>query len=463
MARTEADIEITLAQSIKSEDRTFDTQKGPIYDALIRPVPRVLAPIEARVDRAERLATLQIAEVLDETEALQLARSFGIQLPVGRASRGFLTCFTTARPDIVEIFRGNIFGTTDGTFTYFASGNTIIEGAAVDSYFVSSRRRYEFRIRVEATGVGADYDVAEERITKVFTQIPGISGCVNYERMRGGLDPSDFSSTIAAVQAALRGLDPESGGGLASNIIQFDPDNVLGVSLVYPKDSEFKRISSRAAIDAYVSGVDADTHEFSVTAVGGEQTIALQKTPALSVESVRVNGNDVAFEFVVDTSATTGLSARATDSIRLTSALVTSDVLEVTQTYNLLHRGLQDEIFTEETLFDTDVLARMPFDVAIEVVADGTALTSSALNVSRIEKDVTDLLSAILEDGAMGGTYVPKEIEDLMPGRVSGLQSFRFLVFARVSGRLTEVETIALNKNQTALIDTTRLRISIHQ
>lgn len=467
MYRSEEQIAQSLVDSINSTDPSVDVTKGPVYDMLLSPVPAELSLVEEKADRVSRLVTLQLDQVVTDDEASAIATTLGISLPRGDASHTSKFVFWSSNPvadsGAIQVPVGTMVGTTDGRYTFATTRAINVPLTDAAAYYVASRRRYEFQTNIEATGVGPDYDLPPTRISKMFSQIPGIDGCSNLESTSGGTNPADASSAITQARIALAGLDPEVGGGLVRNIFQYNPDKILSVSLVYPKDRPiFARRVKRPSIDAYVYADSPTSNEFTLTAAGGEQTIALPETPVLSVESVRVNSSTVAFSFLQDTTPEIGLSARANDRIRLATPLSQYDVLIVNYTTSDVHRSLQDRVFdTSDRPFGTDVLARMFREVQIEIVARVKLLPS--VDEVRAGSDILDVLTAIVETNQPNRTIVPRNIAERMPELVAGVAAngFNFEVFGRTVGRVGTVESITLGKHELARIDGNLIHINL--
>lgn len=462
MADTEDQLRQQLVDSIGQEAPATDVLVGAAYNMLIGPVPAVLAPLGDRIDRIERMVTGAIGEVIDDQEALQIARTFGIPVPQGRAARGTLLLVAFSRPTRVLGYRGTLAGTDDGQFMFYLTQSITVEGDAIDGYYSAARRRYEFPAQIEATAVGEDHNIAPERIKRLFTPVDGIDTCVNLVRTRSGIDPGDLSTTVQAAQDALLGLDPDSAGGMVRALLNHDPDNVIGFALVFPKDTTlFRRRTSRPAIDIYINGTDPETDAVTMTAAGGEQVFVLPRPPVLSVESCTVNGAAVTYELLQDTSVELQRSARANDRVRITTPLNALDSLRIDYTYDRLHRSFQEEVLDADIRpFDTDILARRADEVDLDVMIDATVVSSRMIDTAR--NSITDLLFALVEDGTFGATIIPQELETALKARISGVTDLAFTVFARVLGRVQSVETIFLKRNQIPKISIDLLTVNVH-
>ena len=123
MARTDAEIQQSLIESLQATDPSVDVRKGPVFDFLLRPVPPELQKTEADVERLTILTTIQLDDVATEAEIQAMATSFSIRLGGGKPSKTrnqvFFT-FTAPLQDVV-IDRGNLVGTIEQNLSAFGS------------------------------------------------------------------------------------------------------------------------------------------------------------------------------------------------------------------------------------------------------------------------------------------------------------------------------------------------------
>jgi len=464
MARTEDEIRQSLIESLRAVDQSVDVVKGPVYNFLLKPVPVELQKTEADVERLVILTTQQLGRVATQEEVEALATSFSIRLGGGRASRsGGQVFFTNRRPseDIV-INRGELVGTDDQRYTYFVSEAGTLPAATADNFFNAANRRYELVLKCEATAVGPDFDLPPGRVTKLLTSIASIDGTINITEYTGGQEAEDLEDSVDRIRAKLAGLDPETGGGLKSDIRNYDAENVTDVSLVYPKDRTlFRRITNRPAIDAYLLGNVIETISQTYTAVGSETQIALDNVPASALNTVTVNGTNVTASLIQDTTRETGYSARAADYVLMPTALTASDVVSINHDYDALVADMQVDLFEQERPFDTDVLARQALQVGIEIVVDATILPSgdeartfTQIEAKLFEKVETDFFQDVL---------LPEVLREQIQDEVSGINTLRFIRFRRTSGSLLDVEAITLAKNERAVIDQNVLDIRVRK
>jgi hypothetical protein len=464
MARTSREIEQSLVESLRTTDPSVDTLKGPIYDFLLRPVPTELQKTEADAERISILATLQLGSVISKAEAEAMATSFSIRLGGGKASKTKRQIFFTLTKPIKDILinRGNLVGTDDQKYTYFVSEQATIPASSADNFYSPRTRRYEIAVKCEATSVGPAFDLPPQRVRKLITRIDGIDGTYNQVEYAGGEEAEDLAGSIDRIRAKFSGLDPETGGGIISDIRNFDAENVKDVSLVYPKDRAlFKRGGNRPAVDAYVLGEQVDTVEHIYTATGGETRIMLPSLPVRGVTSVLTNGIPTDFSFIQDTSLESGFSPRSGDFILLNSPLMENDVVAVTYDYNALVQDLQNDLFALERPFDTDVLVREARKSLIHIELSASAMAS--FDSARFYDAIESKLFEIIETPYFIDVLEPEIVRQKLRDEVGGFSTLRLTKFKRVYGSYSDVESIDLQKNEVPVIDQARLKINVRR
>lgn len=464
MARTEDEIQQSLIESLRAVDQSVDVAKGPIFNFLLKPVPVELQKTEADVERLTILTTQQLARVATQEEVEALATSFSIRLGGGQASKSRgQVFFTNSRPaQDITIDRGVLVGTDDQQYTYFVSEAGTLPAATASNFYNASTRRYELVLQCEATAIGPDFDLPPGRITRLLNNVNGIDGTINIIEYSGGQEAESLEQAVERIAAKFAGLDPETGGGIKSDIRNYDAENVTDVSIVYPKDRTlFRRPINRPALDAYVLGSAVDSIDQSYTATGGETQVPLDNVPASALNTVTLNGASSTGTLIQDTTLETGYSARATDYVLLSAPLVAGDTVVLNYSYNALIAEMQTDLFEDERPFDTDVLARQPREIGIEVVVDATILPSgdeartfTNIEAALFEKIETDFFQSVL---------LPEVLRQQIQDEVSGINTLRFVRFRRTGGSVLDVESIQLAKNETSVIDQNLLDIRVRK
>lgn len=465
MARTQDEIQQSLVESVQSQDPSTDVRKGPVYNFLLRPVPPELQKTEADAERIAVLTTQQLDEVATKAEIQALATSFSIRLGGGLSSKTKgQQFFAFAKPtQDIEIPRGVLVGTDDQRYTYFVTEPVSIPVNTVDNFYNPQTRRYEIVTNAEATAVGPDFDLPRTRVGKLLTPIDGIDGTTNILDYTGGEVAEDLAGSVDRIRAKLAGLDPETGGGIISDIRNYDPENITDISLVYPKDRRlFKRLTNRPAIDAYVKGEVVESISETFVGFGGETQLRLTNLPARSVSSVRVNGAGVSYSFIQDTSFETGFSPQSTDFVLLAAPLLPADVAVVTYDYNILIADMQTDLFGLERSFDTDILAHEPRKFGVAIALDATVVAS--FDTARVFTNIEAVLFNEVEQDFFIDVLQPDIIAQKIKDEVAGLAAKpRFTTFRRSSGSVLEVDTIDLAKNEDSFIDQDQLRINVRR
>jgi len=465
MARTQDEIQRSLEATLNTIDPSVDNQKGPVYNFMLRPVPAELQKTEADVQRMVQLNTIQLGAVATDDEVEAMATSFSLRRGGGKPSTTKTQVFFARRrpEEDVQIDRGVVVGTHDEQYTYFVSERVVMPVASIDNFYNPATRRYEISTRCEATAVGPDFDLPATRVSNLITEVTGIDGTTNTDKYQGGAIKEDSEATVNRIRAKFAGLDPESGGGIISDIANFDPENVYDVALVYPKDrSIFKRITNRPAIDVYVIGEELDTTTQSYIAEGGETEIVLESSPVRSVDQVLVNGSTASFSFIQDTSMDYGRSPEANDVIMLDTPLIAADVVTITYLYNKLLNEAQSTLFSLERPFGTSVLVREPRQVDLHIELEANILAS--FDPSRVGDEIEAKLFAEIEPDFFIDLLQPSIIRDRIRDDVAGISGKpRITTFTKVRGGVTDIETVDLAKNEVARIDQTILKIKVRR
>lgn len=464
MSRTPQQIRDSLSATIQSVDPSTDLDKGPISDFLLDPVPPELAQTELQVEQLGQLVSLQLSAVATTDQLNSIGTSFGISKLSGRNSQCRQTFFTFTQPTVdIVIPRGALVGVSDNSLIYVVDEQVTLPALQQSVFFNASRRRWEITARVVAVASGPDFDLPAFRIIKILSRLGGIDGTENREPATGGLTQQANADYFRRIQLKFAGQNPEAGAGIISSVIEYDPDDVADVALVYPKDREiFKRDISRPAIDVYVSGTDPKSTTFTTTpALGGETVFNLPNVPVLSVDSVLKNNVAITgFAFVPDTTPQTQQSARAVDQVVLTTPLVAGQVLTIGYTFNNLISGLQANRFSSKPRqFDTDLLARSALEVAVAVDLSITVLPS--FDTARVSDAVKFLIFQYVNPSVFVSDLLPEVLRQNILQQVSGISSVTVNTFTSTGN--SPVGVVKLLKNQIPVVDQANLVIRVRQ
>jgi hypothetical protein len=464
MARTAQQIQQSLADSITATNPRIDVAKGPVYDTLLQPVPIELAITEAEQDRLNTLVTLQFGDVATPEEATAISTAFSVAPGLGGPSLCTVTYKAYALPSQdLPVERGSLVSTLDNQYIYITTERQVLPALQASLYYNATTKAYELTVNIEAQAVGPDYDVAAYSIRNMMTPVQGFDAVENRIPASGGVLAEDPTTTLNRVQAALAGTTPDSAGGVASDVRDFDTANVGDVAIVFSKDRTlFTRPINRPAMDAYVIGLISTATTQSFTAVGGEQAIVLTSVPVLSVDAVTVNGTPVGYAFVSDTSTDYGGSASAGDFVMLDAPVLAHDVVFVSYSYNSLIASLQSQLFNNlDRPFATNVLARQSRKVLVQIVLDVAVLPS--FDLTRTSNALQGAIYAIVQPGQFVDELSPSDFRDTLKAQVGGLSSINVNTFRRASGSMQDVEVIDFAKNEESQVDVAFLTINVHR
>jgi hypothetical protein len=424
-----------------------------------------LAVTEQDVEDLRVLTSLQMDRVVTETEINAIGQSFGIPPVDGKPAQHRQTFYTSTRPAAdISVERGTLVGTADGSRIYTVMERITLVAANADAYYVSSRRRYEITARVEAVSIGEDGNLPAFRINRFFTPAGSFDGTENRETSTGGTDKQSFSAYLERIRRRFLGQSPETGGGIATKILEAAPEVITDISLVYPKDREiFRRDTGRPAIDAYLIGEELESAQQRYIAVGGETSIELELTPVVSVDLVQLDSVTTdGFALQVDANPGVTGTARATDVLVLVDPLTPGQVVDISYQYDKLVRDIQVDSFdSQDRQFGTDILIRRPVQVPVSCTLDITVLPS--FDVNRTTDSVSTVLYDYVEKEVFADSLLPEMLIQNIIDNVSGVSSIKLLKFTATTRSLVPVESISLRKNEVARVDQDNLIIRTHQ
>lgn len=391
MARTLRQIELSLSDSIESQDPGVDTVKGPVFDIYIRPQAAQIRALELLYDDLSRRYSLDYVLTQNE-QVLQLyGANHGLRRSLGRAARGWVTFFAYQAPgpdEIIVVPAGTVVSTSDPTIAFRTLRDAFILGSSLGAFFNASARRYEVRVPVEALGSGQLFEVPPNRITQIQSSVQGVDGVINRSRIEGSAEFESMSRFGSRTRSKFNGLALGSGHGLLQQIENFNTSSIDDVAMIFSTDIEhFRRRTRRSAWDVYIIGSVSEEAEITYIGNAVQRTFSLPLAPVLSVNSVRVGSSTVGFTFLPDTSFQSRSSTQSNDRVELDSIPSLNETVTISYTYDRLIRDTQsyvDRIGTQ--LYRSDILIRkaipvlMRTKVSIQVLSsfDETDAASSA-------------------------------------------------------------------------------------
>lgn len=464
MARDAATITADLQDAYFEIDPTADTEKGPIRDLFIRPQSVVMADIEARQDRTDRLASADFTAVATTTELERMAASVGAGASQGKASEGYVYFGSRSRPranQTITIPQGTRVGSTTLDYVYQTTQAVVIDGRYPDNYYNPTKRTYEVLTPIQAVAVGVAYNVPAYRVTRVLSTITGVDFVENRSKIDKGVDPGGTSALIAQGQAKLIGQDMGTVGGISAAVMAAF-DSALSVKVITSADYLlFRRATTKPGIDIYYSGEVLVSAVYEYTALGGEITLQPDNLPIQSVESATVNGLAVAYELVIDDDPATLGSSNDTSHVEFASPLSGGSLVSIKYTWDSLTGDIAEDYAGVDTgLFETDILVRRA--VRVNPTIEISAEADSGFNLFSLQTNVLAQIHTWFEDSVFGQTYSPAEFLANLVSEVIGLRTTPTMSVFHLSERgVLDVETIALQDNEIIEIDDSLISINL--
>lgn len=453
MARTEKEILNNIAENIKSMDGSLDTTKGPLYNFVMAPIAPVVRNIELASDRVERLLSLDIVAADNNAADIEaFGNNFRVPRGGGHKERHLQTFYLFSKPNsVIEIPTGTLVSTEQGTYTYRVLQGSYFNPDNSQSYFNEETSRYEISLMVEAIGYGSAYNVPAGRVNKMITSL-AVDGTVSTsDSLVLGTEVESDSDYMNKVEQRFLGLNSGTVSG-----IQYQINEELGiddVKVFKPGDDVFKRLVKRAALDVYVNGFNEKNCVQTIQVEYSTDTIKLEQSPAIRVNSVRVDDESVEFEFFKDTDVATAGSNHSNDYIKLFNTVNSGSYVVINYTIN----GDVDSavsLFNEKDLYDSDVYIREPFVVNLNLnvlIKTNTIVDADAIAEAKeaIAKFPTFKMGEVL--------YV-KDLENAIRKNVPNISDV-YVVQYNIDGQDAQVATVDLPDNCIINVDNAVVRV----
>jgi hypothetical protein len=416
----ETPIRDIIETTYEAIDPSLDTQKGPLRRIYLDPHRNVVGLMEDRVNRLIALFTQQRPNNMTSAEYEALIRPFGgIARFAGDYARGFVVVYAYTKPpaELVVPF-GAVFTDDTGTLLYSASAEVRFALTTLDGYYNPTARRYEFPVPIVSKEVGDQYAVPPDRITKVTTDIPYISGCNNNDALTGGLPAESDLALDARFQARLEGTDNGSKGTVGYHAAS--APRVQAAVLVSPGSPYYSRRTRRPATDIHVIGDNTQQAIQTITVVDPTRRLYQFLVPDLGLPRratgitsvVDGNGTTLTNWVLVPDATRLGRSVYATTYIEFTSGFPLDTQLTVTYQFNQLLEDTQSYLGAtvgSELLFDTSLLVFSATPVPLTVEFTTRTLTST--NNQYILQQLRDATLSILNPNNFLGSMTPDEFK----------------------------------------------------
>ena len=453
MARTEQEILKNIENNVKGMDSSLDTTKGPLYNFMMAPVAPVVRQLELSSDRVERLLSLDMVAASENSADIEaFGNNFRVPRGGGHKERHLQTFYLFSKPTrVIEIPTGTLVSTDNGTYTYRVIQGSYFNPENSSSYYNSDTARYEISLIVEALNYGADYNVPVGRVNKLVTTID-IDGTVSTsESLVKGTEVESDSAYMNKVEQRFLGLNSGTVAG-----IRYQINEALGiadVNVFKPGDDVFTRLVKRAALDVYVNGFNEKTCVQSFQVESVTDTIKLEQSPAKRVNSIRVDGEEVEFEFIPDTDVATKGSNHSKDYVKLFNSVESGSYVTINYTIN----GDVDSavgLFNEKDLYDSDVYLREPLIVNLNlkvVIKTNTIVDADAIAEAKeaISKFPTFEMGEVL--------YV-KDLENAIRRQVPNISDV-YILQHNIDGQEDMVTTVDLPDNCIINVDNAIVKV----
>jgi len=476
VARTIKQIEDSMKDSIELKDNTVDSTNGPVWDILINPVPKELSASEQEASMLAQLHSTEYASVATGPQVAALRTS--MRSPEGSGERATSTqlFWTPTIPEEgINIPIGTIISVKDGSLLYQTTREIVVSGEAT-AFYSTDDFRYEFTVSIEAITSGTDYNIPIGRITEIVSDIEGISGTENISEAKGGTQSESKADTVSRLQKQFLGFDRGTDSGLISTYIYNEyPTLIKDLGIVKPKDLLFKRLTSRPAMDIYVSGTDPKNFVDTYTITAEDEVkdfinIVLENNPSLEITKVELaqtttggfniilleEGIDTnQYQYIRDDTVYAG-SVYAQDLIKVNSTnIFAGDKITITYNSENLVINIQTILFNNEArMFDTDVLIKKALETEIRMSIMAKLLTLPS--DSRSEEILTNLTQDFvdyIEDGRVGVTIEPEVMRQQILSISENVINLYIKVFRKTTYSYQEVEVVTLDKNAIAKVE----------
>lgn len=459
MARSADEVAEDLALSIEQTDSSWDTDQGPIPDLFIRPIAGQINLAETAAEELRLLFSLQFPDVATEDEIRDALKNYGSEPGIGEKASNiqYFMRFTRPTSDIT-VPVGTLVSNNSGDLIYKTLNVVTMVAESADLLFNADRGTYEVSTRVEAVGFGEEYNLPAFRIDSLLTDIVGIEATENRSKSQGGSAEESTDSQSERLKTAMLGINLNSPGGVKKRIQDAFPERVSDVNTVKASDKEFVRIIDKPSFDIYSIGTEPETYRENFEAFAGQTDIITEKKPVLDVISVTVNGSGVDFEFIPDTSKETQKSLDSVDAIKV-SPLLATDQVEVEYNYNKLLEDINSVALDEgqDFLFEVDYLLRSP--LSIPPVLEAEIKTLPSYDFETVQNSILEKLEGIFSFKTFQEIKTPGQVKEEIEGSVSGIRDFKWTIFRRSTGSLTDIEPIIYAANEVSEYDPTLVNI----
>jgi hypothetical protein len=333
----------------------------------------------------------------------------------------------------VSIPTGVPVASSDGVYVFVTTTSIpSITSTTAGAYLDASTGRYLFNVEAEAVAVGGGYNLPARRIVKMMMSVTGIAGVYNAVASTGGADANTTDSYLSQVQDTFLARDLSTLSGLVTDIARRGISQSVVLVDSTKRDSFFRPVQG-SAVDVYLIQPDSDTYEDVFSPVSSN-TYQLTRSPVLSIDAVYINGvalSSASYTFRPDTTPAYRRSASATDVVKISSTLTSSDVIRIRYSYASSVYSLQST-FDAADVMGADILIRLTnalyVTVTGQIVCPSTSLSS-----------ITTAAQTYLTTN-FGSSFKAADMTAYLTALYPEIQLIRWSVFGR-RGR-TGIETV---------------------
>lgn len=444
MARSQTQVERSLANRITDIDTTVDVNKGAVPDIFIVPEATEIRALEQRQDSVGLRYSVDYVKLQDRDIQILYGANHGMRPSRGSPSTARGIAYRYTRPsENVVIAAGRLVSTDDESVTFKVLYDTVMYASRSDSYYNASKRRYEVPVVLQSVGTGVDFEVPARTLRKLKESIAGIDGMENVERATPSKPEEDLTEFARRVQAKFNGLEYASADGLSSIIRNYAPTIVQDVIPVFSSDVQyFQRRTRRAAWDLYLRGSRIEDTESTFTA-NGSAVFSLPNAPVVDVTEVRVNNLPTTFMFIPDTSPERRGSVLEYALVQLPSAPAIGSIVTVRYTWNSLIAQVQNYFNTTRVRsYKTDILIRSAQEVLLRVRVD--VLPTSTFDPVTVLDNVRTTIYEFFDDPVRREIVTPESFRSYVQENTAGVSKLYVRTFTKASTGTMNVEPIDL-------------------
>lgn len=352
MALTAEEIKNNLVNQILTNFPTAEVTAGSVIrDIMVDPQSIQIANVSNEIDYANDLNTFVTnAENISEEDLNEIGANYGVTRHLGNLSTGTITFRSVIRPT-QDIRIGNEDGsggisiktltTETGDVYEFITTETVY--LRTSATYNETHGFYEVSAPISASSIGSAYNLGIGTITVLSEGISGITGCYNYLPTTNGTDKEGQTSYATRIRDIIIGSSKNIESGI--NNLLLNIDGVQEVKTLHP-NSEEEPTETGYAI-SYIRGSDQQTVRDEFTYVTNKLEYKLTNTPVIEVSSVTINGNEVNFSLIKDTSTNFKDTIYANDILQIVenpdNIQAGSDII-ITYTYNKLVGNCQNTL-----------------------------------------------------------------------------------------------------------------------